>query len=49
MVVEKSLAIHSMESEQAVLGSILIDEKCFDLVKDFIVENIRIYGKLYVN
>ena len=43
MVVEKSLAIHSMESEQAVLGSILIDEKCFDLVKDFIVEKEVFY------
>jgi len=43
MLIEKSLAIHSLESEQAVLGSILIDEKCFELVKDFIVEKEVFY------
>tara|TARA_R110000868_G_scaffold65399_6_gene195649 strand:- start:13602 stop:14924 length:1323 start_codon:yes stop_codon:yes gene_type:complete len=43
MVVEKSLAIHSMESEQAVLGSILLDEKCFDLIKDFVPETEVFY------
>ena len=41
---QKALAIHSEESEQAVLGSILVDEKCFDLVKDWIPEEDVFYN-----
>ena len=43
MVIEKALAIHSSESEKAVLGSILLDETCFELVKDFIPEKDVFY------
>jgi len=43
MVIEKALAIHSPESEKAVLGSILLDENCFELVKDFIPEKEVFY------
>ena len=38
MVEHTALSIHSAESEQAVLGAILLDEACYDLVKDFIPE-----------
>lgn len=43
MVEQKALAIHSPESEKAVLGSILLDENCFELVKDFIPEKEVFY------
>ena len=41
--IHKSLSIHDEMSEQAVLGSILQDEKCFDVVKDFIPEKDVFY------
>ena len=40
----QALAIHSQESEQAVLGCILIDENVYDLVKDFIPESDVFYN-----
>jgi len=43
MVEQKALSIHSSESEQAVLGSVLLDETCFELVKDFIPEKEVFY------
>tara|TARA_B100000029_G_scaffold516708_1_gene632988 strand:- start:5611 stop:6936 length:1326 start_codon:yes stop_codon:yes gene_type:complete len=39
----KSLGIHDEMSEKAVLGSVLQDEKCFDIVKDFIPEKDVFY------
>ena len=39
----EALGIHSEESEQAVLGSLLVDEKCFDLIKDWIPEKEVFY------
>ncbi len=38
MVEQIALSIHSSESEQAVLGAVLLDENCYDLIKDFIPE-----------
>ena len=43
MVEHTALAIHSSESEQAVLGAVLLDESCYDLVKDFIPETEVFY------
>tara|TARA_R100000900_G_scaffold31438_2_gene25416 strand:+ start:966 stop:2306 length:1341 start_codon:yes stop_codon:yes gene_type:complete len=40
----QALAIHSQESEQAVLGCILIDENVYDIVKDFIPESDVFYN-----
>jgi replicative DNA helicase len=34
MIEDRALAIHSEESEQAVIGAILVDENCFDIVRD---------------
>ena len=45
----QALAIHSQESEQAVLGCILIDENVYDIVKDFIPESDVFYNlKTYI-
>jgi len=43
MVEQKALSIHSEESEKAVLGSILCDEKCYEIVKDWIPEKEVFY------
>ena len=43
MVEHTALAIHSSESEQAVLGAVLLDESCYDLVNDFIPETEVFY------
>ena len=44
----QALAIHSQESEQAVLGCILIDENVYDIVKDFIPGTLLIF-KSHIN
>jgi replicative DNA helicase len=44
MVPQESLSIHNIETEQAVLGCILIDENVYDLVKDFIPESDVFYN-----
>jgi len=43
MVEHTALSIHSAESEQAVLGAVLLDQSCYDLVKDFIPETEVFY------
>ena len=43
MIESKALAIHSEESEQAVIGAILVDENCFDIVRDWIPEKEVFY------
>jgi replicative DNA helicase len=43
MLEQRALSIHSSESEQAVLGSVLLDESCYELVKDFIPESEVFY------
>ena len=40
----QALAIPSLESAQAVLGCILIDENVYDIVKDFIPESDVFYN-----
>jgi len=40
---QQALSIHSPESEQALLGCILVDESCFDIVKDWIPEKDVFY------
>ena len=39
----QGLGIFNEESERAVLGSILKDEKCLDVVKDYIVDKDAFY------
>jgi replicative DNA helicase len=41
----EALRIHSEEAEQAVIGSVLIDEKCFELIKDWIPSDDVFYGE----
>ena len=43
MVETNALSIHSENTEQAVLGALLIDEKCYDLVKDWVPEKDVFY------
>lgn len=45
MVSMEALRIHSEEAEQAVIGSVLIDEKCFELIKDWIPSDDVFYGE----
>ena len=44
MVPQESLSIHNIETEQAVLGCILLDENVYDIVKDFIPESDVFYN-----
>jgi replicative DNA helicase len=44
MIPQESLSIHNLETEQAVLGCVLIDENVYDLVKDFIPESDVFYN-----
>ena len=44
MVETKALSIHSEESEQAVIGAVLVDENCFEIVKDWIPEKEVFYS-----
>jgi replicative DNA helicase len=39
----QGLGIFNEESERAVLGSILVDEKCLDIVKEYIIEKDAFY------
>ena len=43
MVKTEALMIHSKEAEQAVIGSVLIDEKGYELIKDWIPEKEVFY------
>ena len=45
MVSMEAFRIHSEEAEQAVIGSVLIDEKCFELIKDWIPSDDVFYGE----
>ena len=43
MVSLEALSIHSEEAEQAVIGSVLIDENCYELIKDWIPDTDVFY------
>ena len=49
MVEVKALSIHSKESEQAVIGAVLVDENCFEIVKDWIPEKEVFYSIKHQN
>ena len=49
MVEVKALSIHSKESEQAVIGAVLVDENCFEIVKDWIPEKEFFYSIKHQN